>query len=464
MFAFNSGYGYDALEYLVIGRSLVDGYHLYDFIPSKSFGLYGLVAGLLKTGLPLGHFSLSVVVAGLFCANVVAAGMVARAVFGRRAAWISGGLIALCSVFMEMNYLEPESLVAITGLLAFLAVLRGLEDQGAGPWLLAGAWVGIGTWFKSVALFYLAGIVVFLVLPPRTQHMRRAILLLTGFLLAVTLPAAWFASQGRLADHLQWTYLFPLLRRRADLSLLWKLYTKLLWFLVLLAGTVLLVVRRRRILAEPAVKLALCMGCVSLLALFKQQASHYVFPAAVLLSLVVARAVDANLPDRLGERVPALAGLAAAAAVLLGASAWLYRPGAFKLFTGVRDFSGEQAVAHFIQERVRPEQRALFVKNSMLFYWISHRYPNLPILTLDVQETWWLRNQPDRLIRALADPALALVEFDSAAPGYQDHAFMSDPRDRQLMSQFRSDLERHFVLADTNSSPYVFWQRQHTKP
>ena len=71
MFAFNSGYGYDALEYLVIGRSLVDGYHLYDFIPSKSFGLYGLVAGLLKTGLPLGHFSLSVVVAGLFCANVV---------------------------------------------------------------------------------------------------------------------------------------------------------------------------------------------------------------------------------------------------------------------------------------------------------------------------------------------------------------------------------------------------------
>ncbi|WP_232325933.1 hypothetical protein [Spirosoma montaniterrae] len=50
LFSYNSGYGYDAYEYLIIARTLDQGYQLYDFIPSKSYLLYSstnLLLGIL---------------------------------------------------------------------------------------------------------------------------------------------------------------------------------------------------------------------------------------------------------------------------------------------------------------------------------------------------------------------------------------------------------------------------------
>ncbi|WP_332369467.1 hypothetical protein [Spirosoma telluris] len=48
LFAYNSGYGYDAYEYLIIARTLNEGYNLYDFIPSKSYLLYSSTNVLLN--------------------------------------------------------------------------------------------------------------------------------------------------------------------------------------------------------------------------------------------------------------------------------------------------------------------------------------------------------------------------------------------------------------------------------
>ena len=40
LFTYNSGYGYDGLEYLVIARAISRGAQLYSFMPSKSPGVY----------------------------------------------------------------------------------------------------------------------------------------------------------------------------------------------------------------------------------------------------------------------------------------------------------------------------------------------------------------------------------------------------------------------------------------
>jgi len=42
------GLGYDALEYLVIGRGLAEGGAIDDFIPSKGWALYALLGGVFK--------------------------------------------------------------------------------------------------------------------------------------------------------------------------------------------------------------------------------------------------------------------------------------------------------------------------------------------------------------------------------------------------------------------------------
>jgi len=50
VFTYNSGYGYDALEYLVIGRSIAHGRPFYSLIPSKSPGIYYLISTLFFFG------------------------------------------------------------------------------------------------------------------------------------------------------------------------------------------------------------------------------------------------------------------------------------------------------------------------------------------------------------------------------------------------------------------------------
>src|SRR5205814_7835481 len=65
LFVYNSGYGYDALEYLVIGRSVKDGYSFYAFVPSKSWALYYLVAGYLWLPQASTHLGISLLITAI---------------------------------------------------------------------------------------------------------------------------------------------------------------------------------------------------------------------------------------------------------------------------------------------------------------------------------------------------------------------------------------------------------------
>ena len=106
IFTYNSGYGYDALEYLVIGRSMAEGVPFYTYQPSKSPGIYYLVAWLHEAGIEFDHASLSAFITTLYAGAIVATFAVARRWFTMRAAYVIALLTALAAPFMEKKALE----------------------------------------------------------------------------------------------------------------------------------------------------------------------------------------------------------------------------------------------------------------------------------------------------------------------------------------------------------------------
>src|SRR5262249_44782918 len=142
-----------------------------------------------------------------------------------------------------------------------------------------------------------------------------------------------------------------------------KLYTKLLWFFVLLLGSAVLSARqpiRKLVLHDPRIRLALWMGLMSLLSLLKSQASHFVFPGAAFLSFFMAQTLYHWWKSKPGRRTVPL-WIPAAAAVAMSASVWLYRPDVLARFVGMRDFSEEDRMAARLDALARPEDRVLFL-------------------------------------------------------------------------------------------------------
>lgn len=471
IFSYNSGYGYDALEYLVIGRSLLDGYRLYDFIPSKSWGLYCLAAAFLSTGATNSHLLVAAITTMILLMVVCMTYGITRHTHGSGVALAASLLVVLSSVFMELNYLEPEGLVAACGLGAFFCVMRAEQNGRSTCYFPAGMFLGLGFAFKSVAGLYLPAALVFALVQElrgtsisAKRFFARVCFATAGFCAALILPILYFGLTGRLAQHLEWTYLFPFFDRPADTVWLSKLLTKLLWFDILVVVALAASLRRgvrEQVFAHPGSVLALLMGLFSFAALFKQQASHYVFPGAVFFSIFIADVFQKMIPrDRLRSHPRATLAVVAALAVLAAGSAWLYSPRAFQRLTHLRNYTDEQALSQLIQKRVPADKNALFFKKSTLLYWISHRYPNIPFLKMDVQETYALKKAPGTLLRALKDPNLVLVECDPGWMGIQDAAFLADAENMKLVDEFLALLRERFELSDAASAPYLFWVRK----
>jgi len=468
IFTYNSGYGYDALEYLVIGRSLLDGYHFYDFIPSKSWGLYTLVAAFLTPGNTANHIGVSAFITAAFGIALAGVYFLARRRYDRVTAYIAAGLTALSAVFMEMNYLEPEIFVFLAGLAAFVCLSPARGTVTGKSWFAAGVAVGIGFAFKSVAAFYVPALLLFAIF--RGQIRKESALriagnissLILGFLSALLAPALYFALTGRLSQHLEWTYLFPLLQRPAGTFWMYKLSTKLLWFFALLLIAVALSLtprKRREIYLNENTMLALLMGAFSLSALLKQQASHYVFPAAGFLSIYMAAVFDACRPKK-QVFTPVLITIAILLAVMLPASVMLYNPRAIHRIARLADYAREKELADYIQRQTGEDDLALFFKKGTFLYWISHRYPAVPFVKLHVQETWLLKKQPELLSDALDNPRLTLVEFDPDQPGIQDRAFFEQSGSIALISEFNRKLVIEFKPVGERIPPWFFWHRR----
>ena len=135
--------------------------------------------------------------------------------FGRLSALASAALVGLCAMFTEMNYLEPESLVFLSGLAAFYLLTRN-DNITSAQLYGAGLWLGIGFAFKSVAAFYFIGVAFFLLvrrIPDGYLALGRRIIevafLSAGFGTALVIPMVYFGMTDRQALGTEVRYFRP---------------------------------------------------------------------------------------------------------------------------------------------------------------------------------------------------------------------------------------------------------------
>lgn len=466
LYSYNSGYGYDAVEYLVIGRSLLDGYDLFHFSPSKSPGIFYLVAGFLYLWPDAGHVAISVLITSIFAAVVAFTFLFVGRTHGRTAAVISAAIVAASCFFMEMNFLETEALVFLCALPALPALRSGLRTRRLYPFLLAGCWIGCAIFFKTVGLFYAVGAAAFIAFWNRFKNRLPfsatvSQVLACGAGIVMCAPILLYAFTGQLRDYVHWTYIFPLMHYPSDTFFLGKLYTKLGWFFLLLLLTFALSFHRRvrsvlQMSCYPGI--ALTLGLAALLALFKNQASHYVFPAAGFLAIFMGIVISAAFSASPFMKRSA-ASFLVLAALAVPASVALYRPSALKRFIKIADYSAESEAGMRIREIVGENDRALFFSHPVL-YWASHRYPNIPYINFHVHFSQGLRSDPDMLRRALEDPALVLVEFDPGYPQIRDPRFLDDPQLAGALGEFTEQLRATFEPVDIGVPKHRFWRRK----
>jgi hypothetical protein len=468
LFVYNSGFGYDALEYLVIGRSLNDGFPFYSFIPSKSWGIYVLVAAFLQLpGAPT-HAGVTALVTAILLGVAAATGFVVRARFSLRAGAGAAVLVGIGALFMELNFLEPTGFVYLSGLLAFGAVTTPDADERRWPWLVAGLWLGAGMAFKSVAAFYVAGLLAWVV----CRHLAsdrslgrstlQAAIIILGFCAAIGVQAGYFAAAGRLEPYLEWSFIFPLFHIPAQTEFLPKLYTKLLWVWLLAGGALVISLRhseRRHVFGHEQTWLLLALGSSGLAALLKVQASHYAFPGAAFLLIFAAVVSDRRAEARFAGNPYTMVRLGAAVAAACLVSVLLYRPEALARVYTVRSFPDETPLRSRLQSLVRADQRAIFFDEDLRLYWIADRYPDWPVLGTATQTTWYVEHHAADLMRALDDPRLAVVAFDPLSTSFGDRDFLRTPAVRAFLRDFRSRLEAGFARRDDLAPPFVLWTR-----
>ena len=467
--AMASGYGYDALEYLVIGRSVVDGYPFFHFVPSKSFGLYVLVSALMRAGLGFDHETLPIIVTLIYSLVVATTFTVSKAMFGTLTAMVASLLVGAASAFMELNYLEPEGFVFIAGAVALLLLVRGLKSGKWHYFLLSGFCIAFGTYFKSVASLYLlataAGIVAYCSSEARGTRLCGGWIstTLVGFALASAMPVAYFWATSRVEDYWKWTVYFPLFQYPSNTYYLNKLWTKLLWFWLLVLSALVLSLRsslRHRVWADQRVTLVFCFGVLPLLSLVKTQASHYYFPGAAFLcifaAVVAGRLTIVRVPHP--ARRAGLVGAVCFVAALIGSGVLLYRPTLIGRLILPPSVDNEKDIAHFVDNHIPVGAYGLFFRSSTLLYWVGNRYPNAPFLNTDVQTTRLLLDHPDALLVTLRDPDLLMVEFDPDAPAVDDPYLLASRRD--ILGHFTCGLQRAFRRLPDSPPPYVFWARR----
>ncbi|QDK80760.1 hypothetical protein EXU85_19975 [Spirosoma sp. KCTC 42546] len=471
LFAYNSGYGYDAYEYLILARTLNEGYNLYDFIPSKSYLLYSSTNVLLNLLGGYNHVSVSALITLLATGVLVSSWRAAR-LFGERVAFLTVALTATCCFFMEMNFLEPESWIAIFGLNAFTLAV-GNNGKPNWRWFGAGILLGIAMCFKSVAAFYVVGFGAFILLLWLTGRLTfwpmvgRGMLVLAGFVAPLLLSMFYFYTTNRLDAHLEWTYIYPFGGYPSHTLFLTKFLIKLSWLLLLLLVSFFVVFQQpyRTIYQQtPALWLALLVASFSCVTMLKTQASHYFFQAAVFFVIHLGFLADQWLAQYEARHQKVSYRMAfwgaGVVALLLLVSILLYRPATVQRFFTIRNYQDEEQAGAFIREQVGQAGHVLFFDNALALYYLSDREPNVPFIFTEMQTTHYIKSHPDTYGRALADTSLKLVIFGNRSSLIDDSTALQEPANAYAIQQLRAGLEKHFVKVQNPHFPLPYWRRK----
>ena len=468
LFSYNSGYGFDGLEYLIIARSLLGGYPMYAFIPSKSPGLYAVIASWMASGIPQNHTGVSIMVTFSLVLLLVSAWFVTKRIYDSETAALTCMLIVVSAFTMELNFLKPEGLVAACGLIASWFLYLGYSRESSIRtkwWFAAGIMIGFGCSLKTVSALYWLGAAVFAgwLLYARLVTWKSARWAVVSLTVGAALPQAtewiYFALTGRSQDFLLWTYIFPLRYYPADTIYLSKLLVKCGWLALVVLAAAYCSHRWKRP-QDSRTALVLAMAGASLISLLKTQASHYLVPSAVFLAMYAASVFA--MGHHAGRFVltgkGAIASVVVVAAVCAGFTA-KSRPDVFRRFISVRDYSWEERLAETVVTQVGPKNRLFAVQGSMLLYWVSKRYPPFPCIHTERQTTYWLERHPDALIGALGDPRLTLVAVDETRMALDDPKGFESQQVRSAFAGLVSKLPERFESTSFEWG-YKFWVRR----
>jgi hypothetical protein len=448
LFSYNSGYGYDALEYLTIGKYLTQGVEWYAVIPSKSFLIYAVAAGW-SLAFGISHFSVAVLITLIASAIVGSVYYVSRQLYGRQSALAASALTAVCCFFMEMNYFETEGFVAICGLWAFYFLNRQ-------KFWIAGLWLGLSISFKVIGLFYCLGIGAWWFFQlfrgvKISTFLKETGWLLLGFFLPVLASLGYFAWIGRLEEHLHWTYIYPFGGYPAHTVFLTRFLLKLSWFILISVGILLagLIQYKKLIQPRSPLLLAFLMLLISLFPLLKTQASHYVIPSAVFIAIALAALWKDTNEVRLVQLSRKLVAPLLLTFSLAVVGIFLYRPDAVRRLIELKDYSLEESYADWLNTLIPPDKKGLFLnRNSMYLYLFTKSTPAVPFITTEMQTTDYLQKHPETLERALDNPSLRVVVVDNPRLIFLDSVAASKAPLNRTLAAFDQKLRKEFIPLD----------------
>lgn len=468
LFAYNSDFGYDALEYLVISRSLNDGYEMYDFIPSKSWLWYVFVQHSINfLGGDFTHLQVSLLITLLFTSIGISSFYVLiKTTKNLKTTFIASLLTLICCFFMEMNFLEPEAPIAVLAIWA-LFFLSKKTNLG---WLIAGVLLGIAMCFKSIAMFYVAGAGFYLLYECFIikksnfwQITQKGTLLILGFSIPLALSLLYFYSLNRLDQHLYWSYIYPFSSYPAHTIFLKKLLTKTFWFILLTIISVLLALKNKKFFFTNTIfTLSLFLGLFSLTSLLKSQASHYLFPAAPFFSIIIAM-VYSHYSELYTEKLFRIYFFVGGLSLFVVITTFVTRPDGVKRLFHVDDFAIDKTYNQTVNRYLKKGDKALFIDFGSLFYFHSHAYPNVPFINTEMQTSDYIKKNIDIYQKSLKDTSLKLVLFGFRQTLIDDSSKVNTPENKLALNKLKQELRDNFILEKDSVLYITIWHRKPTK-
>lgn len=467
LFSYNSGFGYDALEYFIIGRSLNDGYVMYDFIPSKSWLWYVFVQqGINILGGDFTHLQVTIFIVLLFIGIGISCFIVVNKITNNSKTAFIASLLALISCFfMEMNFLEPESAIAILAIWSFYFLVKNKNSD----WLLGGILLGIAMCFKSIAMFYIAGAGIYLlfscfILRKHTfgEIFQKGTLLLIGFAIPLLLSILYFYFLNRLDQHIYWSYIYPFGSYPAHTLFLNKLLIKTFWLILLTAISLFLVLQsknRKLYFNNPIFSISLFFGLFSLTSLLKSQASHYFYPAAPFFSIIIA-IVYAHYSDKYEKQLAKIYFALGSLMVLVLAITFFTRKDVVNRLLKIDNFAIEKTYRNTVNRNLKAGDKALLIDFGTLFYFHSHAYPNVPFINTEMQTSDFIKKNTDIYEKSLKDTTLKLVIFGFRDSVIDDSSKVNTPENKIALDKLREQLNEKFIPEKDSVLYITLWHRK----
>jgi hypothetical protein len=142
---------------------------------------------------------------------------------------------------------------------------------------------------------------------------------------------------------------------------------------------------------------------------------------------------------------------------------FITRPEVIQRLFQVDDFAIEKTYASTVNRNLKAKDKALFIDFGTLFYFHSHRYPNVPFINTEMQTSDYIKKHTDVYEKSLQDTSMKLVFFGFRNSVIDDSTKINTPENKIALDKLRSELIKNFTL-ETDSVLFIkLWHRKTSK-